>query len=94
MELMIITARRIWLQRNTLVFEGVFCHPSEILEGAVVSLGEFQRCNNPDLSPGDRYEGVLPASRQLRWRPPPNGFIKINWDNAINEKEGCTGLGI
>jgi len=30
----------------------------------------------------------------VTWSPPPNGFIKLNWDAAINKKKGWIGLGI
>jgi hypothetical protein len=92
-ELMTVTARRIWLRRNTLVFEGDFRHPSEVFEGAVAALEDFNRCNSTDLNPGDDTNDIQ-TSRQLRWHPPPDDFIKINWDAAINEKERCIGLGI
>jgi hypothetical protein len=29
-----------------------------------------------------------------RWYPPPQGFIKLNWDTAVNGPDGWIGLGI
>jgi hypothetical protein len=50
MELMVITARRLWLRRNSFIFEGVFSSPSNILARAKVTLEEFTWCSNPDQS--------------------------------------------
>jgi hypothetical protein len=27
------------------------------------------------------------------WRPPHSGFIKFDWDTAINQQEGCICVG-
>jgi ribonuclease HI len=92
-ELMVVIARRIWLRRNTLVFEGVFIHPNEVYAKAGVSLKEFHRCNTQKILPPTGGVDLCPA-RQQRWSPPPTGLIKINWDVALNIKEGCIGMGI
>jgi hypothetical protein len=39
---MTILARRIWLRRNTLVFEEVFIHPLTVFSLAAENLREFQ----------------------------------------------------
>jgi hypothetical protein len=49
-ELLIVTARRIWLRRNALIFEGVFRHPAEVFKGAESTLEEFKRCNRMELT--------------------------------------------
>lgn len=45
------------------------------------------------MTPGDSTIDIR-MSKQIRWHPPSDEFIKINWDAAINEKERCIGLGI
>lgn len=45
---MVITARRLWLRRNSFIFEGAFSSPSDILARAKVTLEEFMRCLNLD----------------------------------------------
>jgi hypothetical protein len=47
--LMAMIARRIWLQRNSLAFEGVFRHPNEVYAEAVSSLKEFKQCNRKEM---------------------------------------------
>jgi ribonuclease HI len=92
-ELLIVIARRIWLRRNTLIFEGIFRHPAEVFKGAVSTLEEFKRCNHMELT-AIESNNLPTMARQKNWQPPPSGIIKINWDAAINVKEGCIGLGI
>lgn len=48
-ELLVVMARRIWLRRNSLVFEGVFRHPNEVYAEVAEALEEFKRCNSQDL---------------------------------------------
>jgi hypothetical protein len=50
-ELMVVIARRIWLRRNTLVFESVFMNPNEVYAKAGASLKEFHRCNSQEMLP-------------------------------------------
>jgi hypothetical protein len=62
------------------------------LKRAVAALEEYKRCNRLEPSHRDRNDEV-PLARQQRWKPLPNGLIKVNWDAANNVKEGCIGLG-
>jgi hypothetical protein len=66
---MAVTAWRIWLCRNSLVFEGKFAHPNAIYNEAVISLEEFQRCNLKEL---DTYQQDSGNNRnaELSWSPP------------------------
>jgi len=75
-ELMVITARCIWLRRNSLIFDWEFRHLYDVFDGAIAAWEDFQRCNNPDLSQMDRNDG-LSLARQQRWQPPPNVLIKV-----------------
>jgi ribonuclease HI len=92
-ELMVVIARRIWLRRNTLVFESVFMNPNEVYAKAGASLKEFHRCNSQEMLPPTGGIDHCPA-RQQRWSPPPTSLIKVNWDAALNIKEGCIGMWI
>lgn len=65
-----------------------------MFDGVVAALEDFKRCNIPVLSHMDRNDGLPLARQQKRWQHPPNGLIKVNWDAAIIDKEGCVGLGV
>jgi hypothetical protein len=56
---------------------------------AKMSLAKFQRVNQ-----GERLK-VSPAleCNTTKWTPPPSDTIKMNWDTAMNVKEGRIGLG-
>ncbi|XP_062166249.1 uncharacterized protein LOC133872693 [Alnus glutinosa] len=91
--LMAVLAQRIWLRRNTLVFEGTFAHPDTVYKEGANSLNEFKRCNEKEsieLSP----RGTEPISRPSSWIPPPSGIFKVNWDASLGLKKGCIGLGV
>jgi len=96
MELMSIIARRLWLRRNSFIFEGVFLNPSEVFEGAIVTLKEFHHCTRPEQS-STEVTDEPPMTIQQACKPPPplsNDHIKVNWGATINSKKGCVGLGI
>jgi hypothetical protein len=40
-QLFVGIARRIWLRRNSLIHEGIFAHPNEILHSATTALSDF-----------------------------------------------------
>jgi ribonuclease HI len=92
-ELLAVVARKVWLRRNSLVFEGVLRHPKEVLEEAILSLEEFRKWNSLEEFNVLQPEGVS-FSKIDRWSPPHLGRVKVNWDASINSKEKCIGVGI
>jgi ribonuclease HI len=83
-------ARQIWLRRNKLVFEGEFTHPKIVYQCAVDQL-EFHR----QVSQGD--SGQINGETQSeveKWKPPPRGTVKLNWDAAIDMKTRMMGVGV
>jgi hypothetical protein len=69
-ELLAVVARKVWLRRNSLVFEGVLRHPKEVLEEAIISLEYFRKWNSLEESNVLRSESAS-SSRMDRWSPPP-----------------------
>ncbi|XP_062170524.1 uncharacterized protein LOC133876257 [Alnus glutinosa] len=95
LELMAVTARRIWLRRNAWVFEQRFDHPNAVFIEATKSLREFKSCNvhgQEKMLPARRNEAL--NSKQPIWIPPPDGVIKVNWDASLNVAKNWVGLGI
>jgi hypothetical protein len=89
--LMAVICRRIWLRRNSLIFEGIFLHPNTLMMEAINAQDEYRRC----LSPEARIEeGRTSCDRRSRWTYPPEGIYKCNWDASVNVTKGWVGLGI
>jgi ribonuclease HI len=88
---MAVISRRIWLRRNSWVFEGVFAHPDNVMNDSISAQDDYRRCMKSSQTSADR---TIPCNRQSWWLPPPDGFIKVNWDASVNENQGWVGLGI
>jgi hypothetical protein len=82
---MALIARKIWLRRNAMMFEGLLSHPNALYREAVNVLKE----EDPIL-----VEAPVPSIECLTWQPPPQGLIKVNWDAALNISAGWIGLGV
>jgi len=93
LEQMAVIARKIWLRRNALIFDGKFAHPDVVFDEAKVSLLEFKRCNTKERC-SQRAENSVSSAKATSWFPPPRGTIKINWDASLNIKRGWIGLGV
>ena len=89
-QLFVGIARRIWLRRNSLIHEGIFAHPNEIIHSANTALSDFHQ-GQELFTTGESQ--VIP-SLSCTWTAPPLGWVKANWDAAIMEKTGLVGLGV
>ncbi|XP_059431505.1 uncharacterized protein LOC132165008 [Corylus avellana] len=83
-------ARRIWLRRNELVHGGLFSHPKLLMEKTELAIQEFNLAQA-------RGEQSMPLSVEpagVRWSAPLQGWVKANWDAALDRKSGWMGLGV
>jgi ribonuclease HI len=71
-------ARRIWFRRNSVVHDGEFIHPNEIMK----------------ISDFDSVLKTRAGTAIVRWVPPPSSFFKINCDVALDNKNGRMGIGL
>jgi ribonuclease HI len=95
LDLMVTTARRIWLRRNVWIFEQCFEHPDIVYSEATKAWLAFKRCNMTDHKMSLKVErNEENSSRQSNWSPPHVGVIKVNWDASINVVKDWVGLGI
>jgi ribonuclease HI len=90
LELFVITARRIWLRRNTIVHGGEMTHPLQVTREATTSLDDYQRAN-AHMSTEDEAGGNIV---EKRWAPPRGFSLKINFDAALDVRNRVVGLGI
>ncbi|KAK9989660.1 hypothetical protein SO802_029899 [Lithocarpus litseifolius] len=80
-----ITGWAIWNQRNQVRTHQPSCSPHLIAASAKDQLAEFS-----SVQPAHN----APPRMQVRWQPPPQGTIKINFDGATSAKDQALGIGV
>lgn len=90
MELFCSIARPIWMRRNEVLHEGSFVHPTSLVQRAVQAVEDYRRAQERNGLVRDTQENQ-PA---MGWKLPDTGWYKANWDAAVGEKFGRTGLGV
>jgi hypothetical protein len=73
---MAVIARKIWLRRNSLIFEGLFVDPNSVKREGVKALEEFKQYNKEE--PPIQVKALAPVIEDKKWRPPPLRVIKVN----------------
>jgi ribonuclease HI len=86
-EVFCITARKIWLRRNEWIHEGIFSHPNTLALGAQQNQKSFIWANQKE-------EGELQQKTENRWKNPPEGWLKVNCDAALDKGKRRMGMGI
>jgi hypothetical protein len=90
MQLAVGVARQIWLRRNSVIFGGDFLSPSALITHAKAQISEYQKAEE-----GRRLTHVHRARpRCVKWERPKEGFVKLNWDAAINRRSKRMGAGV
>jgi hypothetical protein len=89
LELVAITAHKMWNQMNHVVFGGSIMLPRCLMISARESLDAFQQasCIQP--------VSVVDASATFyKWEKPGSGWIKINWDASVDNAAQVMGVGV
>lgn len=82
MEWVSITTRRLWLRRNEFIFEGKLSNPKQLIQATEVTQTEFSQAQQS--SKAQQAQGGVVSNHPLR-RKPGEGFVKPNWDAAVDE---------
>jgi hypothetical protein len=83
-------ARLIWLWRNSVVFGGDFMSPKHILKTASSQLDNFSKAEA-----GRRMSSTVRSIPEVvKWSKPSPGWIKLNWDAAIDSGKQKMRIGI
>jgi ribonuclease HI len=84
-----VTARRLWLRRNAVSHGEQFTPPNQLIWEVRAAVADFEKANlreHHDFSHLRQYNMV-------HWQPPPANTVKINWDAAVDNRNGRIGLG-
>jgi hypothetical protein len=90
LQVIVITARLVWLWRNEVVFGGEFWSPLDVVRCARKQL---EAANSADQ--GRRDALFQPTvSLEVSWKAPSMGTVKANWDVAVDWGGGKIGIGV
>jgi hypothetical protein len=92
-ELMLVVARNIWLRRNALIFQGTFLSPHRVWEESTSLLEDFRKFSHGEENVATASSHSVLSSLEV-WCPPPEIYIKINWDASVAPKGCRVGLGL
>lgn len=82
-------ARMIWLRRNELVFSNQFTSPLILMRQVRESVDFFYVANQQKPP-----EMVAQGNGCSHWTPPLPGWLKANWDAALDTRNNRIGVGI
>ncbi|XP_050226158.1 uncharacterized protein LOC126675546 [Mercurialis annua] len=89
---MAVICWRIWIARNDKCFNNFEWTVSEVNSRALAQLHEFSSAHVLNNQSSAIVNG---STRQVqRWRPPPPGMIKINFDTALSISNRIAAVGI
>jgi ribonuclease HI len=94
MDLVASTARQVWLRRNQWVFDAKFLAPTHVVQRAADQLESAKKCGSGTRT--TRQQERAPSGPRVseKWKVPPWGFLKCNWDAALDVHGHMMGIGI
>lgn len=75
----------VWKERNVWFREGKVCSISQLFYQIRTSMFLLRSCRT-------NKTGLRRQFKQ--WTPPPQGWLKVNFDGAFDYLSGCGGLGV
>ena len=69
---------------------GTFSHPNVIIQNSARAVEEQSTLAETIFLPTDPLEDRA----IVRWKAPPLGLLKVNWDASIDSKRGRMGVGV
>jgi ribonuclease HI len=89
-ELCAVIAKGIWTRQNGVVFGEDLIHPDVLIREASNSLQQFRLTKEYK----DLESNLERRMENEKWKSPPTGMYKVNWDIAIDANMKRMGLGI
>jgi hypothetical protein len=81
--------RLIWLHRNSFVFSSDFTPPLHLVMSAKEMVETYKQVNRWIASSAGTQESIHKG-----WHKPPMGWIKMNWDAALDKTVRKMGVGV
>ncbi|XP_059461922.1 uncharacterized protein LOC132190915 [Corylus avellana] len=88
LQLLVGVTRNIWRRRNEWIHEGKFISPNNIVRITNSGVEEYMKANLHNHS--QRGDDESPT----RWKAPANGWVKVNWEIALDKANGRIGVGV
>ncbi|XP_062166703.1 uncharacterized protein LOC133872984 [Alnus glutinosa] len=88
MELVGVVARNLWFCRNVVVYGKPNSPYNTVVSNASNSLTSFKDANFQKLA------GTVGKNGELRWKVHMDGFVKVNWDAAVENTKKKMGIGV
>jgi hypothetical protein len=85
-----IVARQIWLRRNAFVHEGKFSSPASLIRFVK---DQMEAHTVAEKNVWEMRESTRQCSH-TKWRPPPKGTVKVNWDVLVDKLKRRVGYGV
>jgi hypothetical protein len=89
-QMVAVASRLLWLRRNAVVHGGDLSSPTQIVETALSQLENFRKAERGRQM--TRHTAL--TATHMTWSKPQEGFIKLNWDAAIDIQQQRMGIGI
>jgi ribonuclease HI len=83
-------SRKLWFRRNSMIHEGKFSHPNEVVREAMGAIDDLDRLHKKEATHLVECGPVSPKT----WTTPLENWIKINCDAALDKNRGVFGMGI
>jgi hypothetical protein len=84
-----LVMREVWLRRNNFIFQGGFIPPEQLVLRAKSTASGFEDALQKEPSSNGIVGRTLP-----KWQVPAGGWLKLNWDAALNMQSKKMGIGI
>ncbi|XP_042950060.1 uncharacterized protein LOC122282171 [Carya illinoinensis] len=91
LEAVAMQLRKVWLRRNTFVFENKLTCPKRLLLSAIEALEDYKQATRRNKI--EVQEEARPV-HNAAWTRPLAEFVKVNWDASLGLKRGKMGMGV
>lgn len=86
-----LISKKPWARRNAVVHGGDFSHPTRIVQEAGETMKQLMKVLEGEVTTERAVHLGIVAIK--KWKNPPFGRYKVNWDVAVDAHRKCLGCG-